>query len=64
MHSFGEMLDLITFQTNLYSVQKDVRSINTTPQEMELLLGMYLYMGLVQQANTRAYWESETGTYR
>ncbi|KAJ8382435.1 hypothetical protein SKAU_G00032130 [Synaphobranchus kaupii] len=55
-----EMLQLVAYQTNLYSVQKDGKSLNTTAQEIEQFLGMYLCMGLVQMPNVRAYWEMET----
>ena len=57
---FTEMIELVTFQTNLYSIQKDGRSIGLTPEDTEKILGMYLHMGLVQEANVRAYWEAET----
>uniref|UniRef100_A0A3Q3EL87 PiggyBac transposable element-derived protein domain-containing protein n=1 Tax=Labrus bergylta TaxID=56723 RepID=A0A3Q3EL87_9LABR len=47
-------------QTNLYSVQKEGKSVNTTAKEIEQVLGMYIHMGLVQMSSVRAYWEMET----
>lgn len=35
-------------QTNLYSVQKEVKSINTSAKEIKQVLVMYMHMGLVQ----------------
>ncbi|XP_036963569.1 piggyBac transposable element-derived protein 3-like [Acanthopagrus latus] len=56
----NEMLQLVVDQTNLYSVQKDGKSINKTVKEIEQVLGMYMLMGLVQMPNVRAYWEMDT----
>lgn len=55
-----EMLQEIAEETNLYSVQKNGKSVNTNAQEIEQILGMYMHMGLVQMPNIRAYWEMET----
>lgn len=55
-----DMLQEIAEETNLYSVQKNGKSVNTNAQEIEQLLGMYMHMGLVQMPNVRAYWEMET----
>ncbi|KAK0147717.1 PiggyBac transposable element-derived protein 3 [Merluccius polli] len=55
-----EMLQEIAEETNLYSVQKNGKSVNTNAQEIEQILGMYMHMGLVQMPNVRAYWEMET----
>lgn len=55
-----EMNQEIAQQTNLYSVRKLGTSVNTTPKEIEQVLGMYMHMGLVQMPNVRAYWEMET----
>uniref|UniRef100_A0A3B4X7W6 PiggyBac transposable element-derived protein domain-containing protein n=1 Tax=Seriola lalandi dorsalis TaxID=1841481 RepID=A0A3B4X7W6_SERLL len=55
-----EMLQETADQTNLYSVQKDGKSVNTNAKEIEQVLGMYMHMGLVQMPNVRAYWEMET----
>lgn len=55
-----EMLQETAEQTNLYSVQKEGKSVNTTAKEIEKVLGMYMHMGLVQMSCVRAYWEMET----
>lgn len=54
-----EMLQSVAEETNKYSVEKDGRSVNTTPLEMDQLIGMLFYMGLVQMPNLRSYWESD-----
>ena len=46
-------------QTNKYSVDKTGSSINTTVQEIEQLIGVIYYMGLVHMPNLRSYWENE-----
>lgn len=55
-----ERLQLVADQTNLFSVQKQGKSVNTTVKEIEQVLGMYMFMGLVQMLNVRAYWEVDT----
>lgn len=55
-----KMLQEIAEETNLYSVQKNGKSVCTNAQEIEQILGMYMHMGLVQMPNIRAYWEMET----
>ena len=54
-----EMLQSVADETNRYSVEKDGRSVNTSRQELEKLIGMFYYMGLVQVPSLRSYWESE-----
>lgn len=55
-----EMLQDVAEQTNLYSMQKNDKSLNTSAKEIEQVLGMYMHMGLVQMPSVRAYWEMET----
>lgn len=55
-----EMIENISFQTNLYSTQKNTKSINTSKQEIDLFLGLYLRMGLMQGYAVRAFWAEET----
>ncbi|XP_077376451.1 piggyBac transposable element-derived protein 2 [Festucalex cinctus] len=55
-----EMLEEVALETNVYSVQKEEKLVNTNAKEMEQVLGMYMHMGLVQMPNQRAYWELET----
>ena len=47
----------MAYQTNLYTTQKNVKSINTDAKELEQLTGVYLRMGLVKMPNQRSYWE-------
>ena len=54
------MLDLLVENTNLYSVQKLGKSINTTQKEMEQVIGMFLHLGIVCIPGIKAYWEHET----
>ncbi|XP_039545881.1 piggyBac transposable element-derived protein 3-like [Pimephales promelas] len=58
----SEMLELLKEQTNLYSVQQSgsQKNVNTTVKEMEILIGIYLRMGLHQMSGNRAYWENDT----
>ena len=56
----NEMLELIVEYTNRYSVQKDGKCINTSVKEMELVLGIYFRIGLVEMSSVRMYWENET----
>lgn len=42
-----EMLPEIAEQTNLHSVQKQGKSVNTTNKEIDQVLGIYMHMGLV-----------------
>ncbi|XP_057677371.1 piggyBac transposable element-derived protein 2-like [Corythoichthys intestinalis] len=57
-----EMLELLKEQTNLYSVQKSEKhnNVNTTVKELEIMIGLYLRMGLCQLTGNRAYWENDT----
>uniref|UniRef100_A0A8C4NZ77 PiggyBac transposable element-derived protein domain-containing protein n=1 Tax=Dicentrarchus labrax TaxID=13489 RepID=A0A8C4NZ77_DICLA len=57
-----EMLDLLKEQTNLYSVQKSEyhHNVNTSVKELEILIGLYLCMGLCQLSGNCAYWENDT----
>jgi hypothetical protein len=54
------MIQNLVNETNLYSVQKDCVSINTSVQEIEKMIGIYLKMGLVSMRRTKAYWEAST----
>lgn len=55
-----EMLQETAEQTNLYSVQKECKSVNTTAKEIEQVLGMFMHVGLVQMLCVRASREMET----
>ncbi|XP_022180053.1 piggyBac transposable element-derived protein 3-like [Myzus persicae] len=47
-------------QTNLYSAQNNGFSLNTTPQEMEQFLGIYLFMSIVKMPSYRMFWSNRT----
>ncbi len=55
-----DMLQMVAHEANKNSVELDGRAVNTSPQEIEQVLGMYLLMGIVQMPNVRSYWENET----
>ena len=55
-----EMLAAVTENTNLYSVQKDGKSVEIDVKEVEKVIGVYLQMGIVKMPGVRYYWESET----
>ena len=52
-----EMLETVVLQTNLYSMQPEGDNINTSPKEIEQLIGCLFPMGLVKMPNQRSYWE-------
>jgi hypothetical protein len=54
-----DMLQRLADETNRYSVEKDGRSVDTTPQEIQQLIGVFFHMGLVQMPSIRSYWEVE-----
>ena len=55
-----QMLEDVAEQTNMYAVQQNGASIRTTKKEIEIFIGLYLRMGLVQAYSVRAYWETGT----
>jgi len=55
-----DMLTLLVENTNLYSVQKNGRSVDTDIREVEKILGIFLLMGIVRMPGVRYYWEHET----
>ena len=52
--------ELISEQTNLYSVQQSGKSINTTPKEIGQLIGVQMQMSIVKLPRYDMYWASET----
>lgn len=54
------LIENIVYQSNLYSVQRSGRSICTTKSEIDLFIGLYLRMGLIQCYSVRAFWASAT----
>ena len=56
----NEMIENIVDQTGRYAMQKEGIQICTTAKEIEMMIGIYLRMGLVQMPRVRAYWEAES----
>ncbi len=54
----SDMIELIVEQTNIYSVEKHGKSVNTNPKEIEQLFGIFFHMGIVQMPGVRVYWEN------
>ena len=54
-----ELIDHVTFQSNLYSVQQTGRSCNVTTQEISTYFGILLRMGIVRLPQYRMYWGKE-----
>lgn len=54
------MIENIANQTNIYSIQRDGTTIATTNKEIEVLIGIYFRMGIVQMPMARSYWEAKT----
>ena len=50
----------IVEQTNLYSVQEQGSSVCTTKDEVEVLLGIQMKMGLIKIPKYELYWDSRT----
>lgn len=55
-----DMIEHIQTQTNIYSMQKEGKVIGATSKEIEIFIGIYLRMGLVQAYSVRAYWAAFT----
>lgn len=55
-----DMLEMLAYQTNLYSVPKTTVTLYTTKKEVEQVIGMFFHMGLVRMSAIRQYWEIYT----
>jgi hypothetical protein len=55
-----EIISDISEHINLYAMQKEGIQLTTTRKEIEIMIGVYLRMGLVQMPRVRAYWETES----
>lgn len=55
-----EIFEMISLESNLYAHQKDGCVLNTTPKEIEQLVGILMTMGIVKMPNTRMYWSSHS----
>lgn len=56
----NEMIENLSEQTNLYSVQKNGVSINSNKQEIEQFLGIHLLSGIIRVPSDRMYWAERT----
>lgn len=54
------MVKNISYQTNIYSVEKLGKSLNTTPNEIEQFIGIHIMSGIVRTPAYRLYWASGT----
>lgn len=55
-----KIIDKIVNETNLYSVQKDGTSINTSFAEISQFFGIQILSGIVRMPSYRMYWANET----
>ena len=55
-----EMIDNIVDQTGRNDMQKEGKQLCTTAKEIEMMIGIYLRMGLLQMTRVCAYWEAES----
>ena len=55
----NEMLQVITDQTNIYAAQQGAGSFNTTKSEMEVLIGVFMRMGIVGLPRLELYWSND-----
>ena len=53
-------MEAMAEQTNLYSVQTDEKSIDTSKAETDLFICLYLWMGFMQAYAVRAFGAEET----
>ena len=53
------IIDRVVEQTNLYSVQKNGKSIATNKEEIRSLIGMLMKMSIVRMPNYLSYWSRE-----
>ncbi|KAG1657429.1 Peroxisome assembly protein 12 [Nymphon striatum] len=55
-----DMLEIVVQQSNEYSMEKNGTLAKLTFKELQLVIGMYLHMGLVKMPGVRMYWENAT----
>lgn len=54
----ANLVETICFQTNLYATQKGAPFTPTTPEEIEVFLGLNLVMGIKKSPSYKDYWSS------
>ena len=66
MAYFRKLITTEMQQTNVYNVQTSAHytNVNTTLKEVEILINLYLYMGLCQLPGSYASGEKDTGCAR
>ena len=55
-----EELNILLSEQTLYSVQDKSKSVNTTPGEIEQLIGLQMYMSIIDLPAFYMYWATET----
>lgn len=55
-----QILEYVSDQSNLYSVQKEGFSINTNPKELQAFLSILIYMGICKLPSVVDYWAQST----
>ena len=51
---------LLSKQTNLYSFQRESKSINSIPGEIEQIVGIHMFMPIINLPAFYMYWASQT----
>ena len=54
------MLDEIVEQSNLYTTQTNERPLCLTKKELDQVVGILLWMGLVEMPDIKNYWSQRT----
>lgn len=57
----NDLLEKITYQTNLYALQKGKENLALTIPELKIFLGVALVMSYIKYPRIRQYWSSEAG---
>ena len=56
----NDMFQILAENTNLFTVQKHGKSLDTNLKELEQIVGMFFRMELVKMPSSRMYWETDT----
>ncbi|XP_049862590.1 piggyBac transposable element-derived protein 2-like isoform X3 [Schistocerca gregaria] len=54
-----DVFELIAEQSNIYALQKDSVSLQTSKNEMEQFVGILLHMGIIKMPSIHLYWLNE-----
>jgi hypothetical protein len=57
----NDLLEKITFETNLYALQKGKENVALTIPELKIYLGVVIVMTYIKYPRIRQYWSTETG---